>query len=152
MHYLPIAVMAPLALTACWFDIVQRRLPNWLVLLTMIAGLGLGVIGPGPAELPSRLGHVGIALLAGMALYRIGMVGAGDAKFYAAAAAWFRLGQAFDLLLATSLIGFAMAVGWIVRRRLAPLPQVPIHHPDRHKLPFGVAIAGGAFAALLLSY
>lgn len=146
---LPAIAMAPLALLACWFDISQRRLPNWLVLVTLFIGLGLALIGPGVSALPSRLGHAGIALVVGMALYRIGLVGAGDAKFYAAVAAWFGIGHAAKLVLGVSLFGFLFAVFWIVLRRLAKPEPSTDRRIEQKKLPFGVAIAGGAFAALL---
>lgn len=143
-------VMIPLALLACWFDITQRRLPNWLVLVTLGIGLALALLEPRNAELTSRLGHAIIALVIGMGLYRIGLVGAGDAKFYAAVAAWFSLGEAPSLMLSVALCGFVLAVGWIVVRRLIARKPGAGKSPDRHKLPFGVAIAGGAVAALLL--
>lgn len=149
---LPFLAMTPLALIACWLDITQRRLPNWLVLITFTAGMGLALIGPGTTDLLSRLEHVFIALVVGMGLYRVGLVGAGDAKFYAAVAAWFSLARALNLLLAVALCGFVFAASWIILRRLSPRDTSAAKTPDQKKLPFGVAIAGGALLALLLAY
>lgn len=144
-----LAAMGAIALVACWFDIRERRLPNWLVGVTLVAGLGLAGWLQGPSALPWHLAHFGLALVVGIGLYAIRMLGAGDVKFYAALAAWFPLDAAIKLLMAVSCAGLAFALGWLVWRKLKgnPPPRKPIK--DMDKLPFGVAIALGGFVALL---
>ncbi len=144
-----LAVLAALGLVACWFDIRERRLPNWLVLVTLAAGLGLAGWRSGIEDLPWHLAHVAIALAVGIGLYAIRALGAGDAKYYAALAAWFALGDGVKLLMAVSFAGLVLALGWLAWRKFAgkPAPRKPVD--DMDKVPFGVAMALGAMLALL---
>lgn len=144
-----LAVLAALGLLACWFDIRERRLPNWLVLATLVSGLGLAAWQGGVEVLPWHLAHVGVALAAGIGLYALRALGAGDAKYYAALAAWFTLGAALKLLMAVSFAGLVLALGWLAWRKFSgnPAPRKPIE--DMDKVPFGVAMAAGAVLALL---
>lgn len=143
-----LAVLAALGLLACWFDIRERRLPNWLVLVTLATGLGLAA-RQGLDVLPWHLAHAGIALIVGIGLYAIRALGAGDAKYYAALAAWFTLGNALKLVMAVSFAGLFLALGWLAWRKFSgnPAPRKPVE--DMDKVPFGVAMAAGAVLALL---
>jgi prepilin peptidase CpaA len=144
-----LAVLTVLGLLACWFDIRERRLPNWLVLATLLAGLGLAAWRGGFDVLPWHLGHFGIALAVGIGLYALRALGAGDAKYYAALAAWFTLGDGLKLLMAVSFAGLVLALGWLAQRKISgrPAPRKP--KDDMDKVPFGVAMAAGALLALL---
>jgi prepilin peptidase CpaA len=144
-----LAAMAAVALAACWFDIRERRLPNGLVALTLVLGLGLAGWQSGLAALPWHLAHVALALVVGVGLYAIKVLGAGDAKFYTAVAAWFPLAAGLKLLMAVSTAGLVFALGWMIWRRIKgnPAPRKPT--ADKDKLPFGVAIALGGVLALL---
>lgn len=144
-----LAVLAALGLLACWFDIRERRLPNGLVLATLAAGLGLAGWQGGTEVLPWHLAHLAAALAVGIGLYAIRALGAGDAKYYAALAAWFTLGEAIKLLMAVSFAGLALTLGWLAWRKVSgkPAPRKPLNDID--KVPFGVAMAAGAVLALL---
>jgi prepilin peptidase CpaA len=144
-----LAVLAALGLLAGWFDIRERRLPNWLVLATAVAGLSLAAWQGGVQVLPWHLAHFAIALAVGIGLYAIRALGAGDAKYYAALAAWFTLGLAIKLLMAVSFAGLVLALGWLAWRKFSgnPAPRKPLD--DMDKVPFGVAMAVGAVLALL---
>lgn len=141
--------LVALALIASWLDLTVRRLPNWLSLVTLLVGLSLAIVS-GLSVLGSHLAHAVVALLAGMLLFRFGMVGGGDAKFYAAVASWFGLSGAAGLLLAVSLSGLAIFLAWFVWRRATGKP-IRAPSPDSHsdKLPYGIAIAAGAVIQFL---
>lgn len=137
--------LGALALIASWLDISARRLPNWLSLVTLLLGLSLAAADGGLAELGSHLAHAVIALLVGMLLFRFGMVGGGDAKFYAAVASWFGLSGAVGLLLAVSISGLVIFLAWFVWRRATGKPiRAPSPDSLSDKLPYGIAIAAGA--------
>lgn len=134
-----------LALIASWLDISARRLPNWLTLLTLAAGIAVTIFDPGFSALGSHLAHTIIALLVGMILFRFGVIGGGDAKFYAAVASWFALSGAPGLLLAVSLSGLVIFFVWFVWRRATGKPiRAPSPDSKADKLPYGIAIAAGA--------
>ena len=134
-----------LALTASWLDITVRRLPNWLGILTLLVGIAATIIIAGPWVIGSHLAHALMALLAGMVLFRLGVVGGGDAKFYAAVASWFGLSDAPGLLLAVSLSGLLIFLAWFIWRRARKKPiRAPSSASNSDKLPYGIAIAAGA--------
>jgi prepilin peptidase CpaA len=142
-------VLGALALAGMWFDIRQRRLPNWLVLATLAAGLALAGWQSGWTALPWHLAHAGLALAVGIALYALRLVGAGDAKYYTAMAAWFPLDDGFKLVMAVSTAGLLYVIGWLAWRKISGNPVPRKAEADADKLPFGVAIAAGALLALL---
>ena len=73
-------------LVACWTDLRSRRIPNWLTVGGMLAGLAVRAsMGPGPVG----TGILGIALAALLALpfFAMGALGGGDAKLLMAVGA-----------------------------------------------------------------
>ncbi len=122
-------VVAPFlfALAAIW-DVLTYKIPNWIpaalclafVPAAALAGLGLADAGWHAATFAA-------ALAGGIVLYAIGGVGAGDAKFFAAAALWMGPGAIFPYLLAFSFVGGGLAVALLVLRRL-PRPAFAERH------------------------
>jgi prepilin peptidase CpaA len=149
LAWLALGVLLLLCIIATWQDISTRRLPNWLCGLTALAGMlstatlyGLPVAG-------SALLHAMIALIVGMALFKIKFIGGGDAKFYAAAACWFPLGQGLAFLGFTSIVGFFMALFFIFKgTRHGGMTRS--EKARQRNVPYGVAIAAGAMAAALM--
>lgn len=137
-----LAVMALIAGAGAWLDWRFRRLPNWLALAAWVCGLGALMLIGGWEMAGSALLHSIVALLAGMVLFRFGLIGGGDAKFYAGMAAWFPLTRGFLLVGAFSLVGLVIAVFWLVRRKTRAAG-------DFGKVPYGVAIAFGSIALQL---
>jgi len=140
-------LLALLLAIGAWLDAVRRRLPNWLCLATALAGLAGAALLHGAAAAFSGLGHAVLALLVGMVLFRFGLIGGGDAKFYAAAATWFTLPQAARLLLAVSLSGLALFLLWFTYRRLTGRKIVRAAATDADRFPYGIAISAGALLA-----
>lgn len=124
-------------------DIRERRLANWLSLALLLFGLAHGFALGGLSGLGWHGAHAVIALLVGMALFALGVIGGGDAKFYAGTAAYFPISAGLDLLLWVALAGGAAVLGWfglrMVLRRERPSPD-----SAQAKFPYGVAIAAGA--------
>lgn len=142
-------VFVALLLLAAWLDISTRRLPNWLCGLVALSGIIATFALDGPLALGMAAIHAIIALLVCALLFRIGMIGGGDAKFYAAVAFWFPLGLGLKLLLGVSLTGFVLLLTFVIVRRVWQRIKGKLEG-DYAKLPYGVAIAGGAIAARLL--
>ncbi len=147
-----IALLWPAALTLLLLvgaigDIRDRRLPNWLSLALLLLGLahayylgGLGMTG-------WHLAHALIAMVVGAGIFAAGIMGGGDAKFYAGLAAFFPLSEGLNLLLWVSIAGVISILSWMVLRRVLPLKK-PEDGSLHAKFPYGVAIAiGGVFVA-----
>jgi prepilin peptidase CpaA len=148
---LPLAatlVLAACALVGAWLDISQRRIPNWLCLVTMVAGLAFAVMTGGAGALLSPLAHAAIALVVGMILFRIGWIGGGDAKFYAACAAWFPLGLGPRLIGMVSLAGLVVILGWFAYRQMSGKRR-RASSGDFAMVPYGVAVAVGSVGLAL---
>jgi prepilin peptidase CpaA len=131
-------------------DIRDRRLPNWLCAVLAISAAGGLVALEGAAALPSSLLHASIALIAGMILFKLRMVGAGDAKFYAAAAAGLPLGEALPFLGWTSAAGLVLLIVMAMGRLARPVSERDAVAKG-WSVPYGVAIFGGLALALTVS-
>lgn len=136
------AALSLLLLLGAASDIRDRRLPNWLSLALLLLGLAHGFSQDGFSALGWHGAHAAIALAVGMALFAGGIIGGGDAKFYAGLAAFFPLDEGLDLLLRVSLAALAAIVIWFGSRRLLSSGQVD-KDSLQAKFPYGVAIAGG---------
>jgi prepilin peptidase CpaA len=150
MQIIPVAALALAAAIASWTDVLYRSVPNWLVVLTGLGGLAMGLLDGGLPVLGSHALHMVIVLIAGMVLYRFGIFGGGDAKFYAAVAAWFVLPEAVLLLLSITTCGLVLLIVWFGYRRLRRLP-IGKSSEGTHfdSLPYGIAIGAGAVLAML---
>ena len=144
------SLLALCALAGAWLDIVSRRLPNWLCLATALAGLVAAVAGDGGDALLSHGLHAAIALVVGMIVFRFGLIGGGDAKFYAACAAWFPLAAGLYLLGVVSMIGLIVVVGWF-GYRLVSGARARADGDAFAMVPYGLPIAIGAVALKALA-
>ena len=142
-----IVILLPLCLVAGWLDYRYRRLPNWLCAVTALAGLGTTAYFGGMAVTGNHALHLVAALVVGMGLFRLGMIGGGDAKFYAAGAAWYPLDRAMPLLLTVSLAGLVLFLAWFVVRRIQRKPIMAKSTDPFDRLPYGIAIALGILVA-----
>lgn len=129
---------------AAWSDLFRRRIPNWLCAITALAGLAIAVASGSLAMVGNHALHAAIALAVGMALFALRIVGGGDAKFYAAIAAWFPLRSAGALFMVVGGCGFVLLIIWFVARRLAGKPISKTRNDPFDGLPYGIAIASGA--------
>lgn len=133
------------ALWGAYTDIRFRRLSNLLCLLTLIAGLAFGYALHDLQWVGLSLLHALAALVIGMLLFRFGIVGGGDAKYFAAFAAWLPVSLFFYQTLLISLAGVLVVLLSFTYRRLAGKPMAGMHSKDKsHTIPYGVAIAAGA--------
>ncbi len=119
LWFLPFAV--PVAIYVAWSDLSQMRIPNNAVLV--LVGI-FAVIGP--LALPFddylwRYSHLVIVLLAGIVLNAAGVVGAGDAKFAAAAAPFIAAGDLrfLFIIFAANLLGT-----WLTHRLVKHTPAL----------------------------
>jgi len=122
-----------LVLTAAGWDLLQRRIPNRLVALGGLSAasqqalLPLGQhpaasLQPGTPGLLAGAAAAVLMLLLAAALWRLGVWGAGDAKWLTVLAAHAGPDLVLPLLLLTALSGGALAVVWSWARKPNPMP------------------------------
>lgn len=142
----------PLSLYTCWSDLRGMRIPNGTVLLLAGAFVILGpVLMPFETYL-WRLAQLGVMLVLGILANAGGLVGAGDAKFVAAAAPYIAVGDLrFVLALFTANLLAAFATHRLAKhsglRRLAPDWESWSRGRD---FPMGLALGGTLSLYLLL--
>jgi prepilin peptidase CpaA len=143
-----------LALAAGW-DLASYTIPNTIPagVLLVFALYAFATGMPFPA-LAMHLG-IGLAGLAlGFALFAFGAVGGGDAKFFACVALMFGLPDMLDYTIVAMLFGGALTLALLALRQM-PLPAplaaqswISRLHDANSGVPYGVALAAGAFFVL----
>ena len=151
-----VLVALPLLLVvAAGWDVASFTIPNFLnlaltaafVVFAFSAGLSFPVIG-------WHLLAGAMALAIGFTLFALGHIGGGDAKLFAAVVLWLGLKDSLPYALLASLFGGGLALSLMLLRRW-PLPAALARqgwivklHDDRSGVPYGVALAAGAFILL----
>ncbi|MBN9674353.1 prepilin peptidase [Salipiger bermudensis] len=141
----------PICLYVCFTDMREMRITNQanLALLLVYAVVGVFVL-PLDAYL-WRYAHFGVALVAGIALNAGGVMGAGDAKFIAAAAPFTHVGDLRFLMA----LGAAVTLAAFLAHRIAKMTPLRRLAPDwkswssGKRFPMGVAL-GGTLAIYLV--
>ena len=153
---LVIAVLPALLALAAGWDLASYTIPNWLpaaLVAAFVAFLLAAGMTAGMAGWHLLAGTLGLAL--GFTLFALGYIGGGDAKLFAAVALW--LGFDLDLMsymLIASVLGGALTLALLALRKL-PLPTALTGqswlvrlHDERAGIPYGAALAAGAFLIL----
>lgn len=152
-----------LVVAACVSDVRVRRIPNALVAATALGGIVFSVARFSPLPgVGSAVGGMALGLAIWIAFYAFGVLGAGDVKFFAAAAAWLGPAGAWRASLIAAAIGGVLAVGFLLRdsklkatlHRIVLIPmarsvaattlQEMSEEEARRQLPYGVALGAGA--------
>lgn len=149
-----------LALTAGWTDWRTRRIPNWLTIPAIVAGIAVNFGIGGVNGLKNALLGAGLGLLLLLPFVFIRSLGAGDWKLAGALGAFVGPGVLADLLMGSVLVAGVMALGLVIYRRrfqqtlrniagiLAamvafhmPSSEVSLDNPQSLKVPYGVALS-----------
>lgn len=153
-QFLILVVFPALLLAAAGWDLASFTIPNFIpaalaalfVVLAVASGLTLAAIG-------LHLLAGGIGLIAGFTLFALGYIGGGDAKLFAAVALLLGVHDAVAFALISALFGGGLTLGLIALRQV-PLPQflwqpwILRLHDAGEGVPYGVALAAGAFVLL----
>lgn len=164
------ALLTPWLAVLCVQDLKTRRLPNAWTLGGLAAGLTVQFGWGGTAGLLDGLEAAGICVLFLLLPFLVRAAGAGDLKMLAACGAFIGMRQVLLLLLAVSFAGFFVALGLLVSRKVgiprmkhafrclfdwrydrkAGRAALPPKEDEGNRVPFGVAIALGTLATLVL--
>ncbi len=156
------AVYALLLLLAAIGDLRTRRIPNRLVLVLAVAGLGFSVLHASLAEGALRGGGgMAVGLTCWLPFYILGWLGAGDVKLFSAAGSWLGPARTLEGAVIAAVVGAMLAFVWVVwnhgaKRAIETVwlataaPTVLARSADSagsaRSLPYGVALAIGALA------
>ncbi|MGH9734931.1 MAG: A24 family peptidase [Candidatus Acidiferrales bacterium] len=152
-----------LALLAGWTDWRSRKIPNWLTVPGLVAGIALNSYVNGWEGAKSSLEGAGLALVVLLPVVILRGLGAGDWKLMGAVGAFLGPGLFLVVLTVSVLVAGVMAIVQMIRARrvvrtlrnlvvlvhgfiifgLRPNPNVSLDDPDSLKLPFGIAAAIG---------
>ena len=163
---LPLLLIVVIVLSG-WFDITERRIPNWITGGGLLGALILrGVLGPDVVWTGFLGAALGLAL--GIPLFAAGAMGAGDGKLLATVGSMLGMETFLWCLpligvfggLLTVLVTFrnGTLLPTLARARDFLLHLVTFGHvgdlrdlsaPDAASVPYGIAIGAGAYAAWL---
>jgi prepilin peptidase CpaA len=149
-----------LAVVAGWTDWRSRRIPNWLTVSGLLAGVGVNCLVSGWPGLKASLMGAGLGLLVLLPFVLLRSLGAGDWKLAGALGACVGPGALTDLLMGSIIVAGIMAVFLVVYKRRVkqtlqnmghllasmvtfrmPGEEVSLDNPQSLKVPYGVALA-----------
>ena len=162
---LNLTLLATIGLAAL-FDIRERRIPNWIILFGLIAGLVLGAFQSSTQFVFNTTGFF-VGILALMIPFAFGWMGAGDVKLFAVTGAllgYKTLPRVFfySCIIAGIIALVALALGqarqislkhfWIDCKLMflslpAGLPSSTPRDSGVYSVPWGVAIGAGTIMA-----
>lgn len=99
---------------AAVIDIHSRRVPNWLSLPFLVAGLAVSAQRGGVPGTVNSIGGIGLATIVVGVLWYLRGMGMGDLKLLAGVGAWIGPGQLVLALVATGIAGGFLAVGYAI--------------------------------------
>jgi len=157
------AVLAVATLT----DLRSRRIPNWLVLPFLAAGIAVNAWAHGWLGVGQSFAGFGLGAAIYGLLFCLGGMGMGDVKLCAAIGAWIGPSQLIVALVITGLAGGVMAICWaaargflgslfsgsadlvfgLKRRGLRPHAELVLSNPRARKMPYAPAIAIGTLVS-----
>jgi len=157
-------VFSLLLVVGCVTDLRSRKIPNELVLAILVTGWLFALVDAQDVVRAIGMSLAGTAVGFGVWIlfYLVGVIGAGDVKFFAAAGAWLGPGATWRAALVAAVAGGVLAVvmllmerrlGAVLRRitlaassrTLVAVPEQTVMSGEKQRhLPYGVALAIGA--------
>lgn len=135
-------------------DAAMMKIPNWISLLTAaLFFIMVPFAWDGFAVFGEHLLVGGAVFIAGFIMFALGWLGGGDAKLLAATSLWWTGSDAIIYLGYTGILGGALAIILLVGRRYAPVWLSTASwsyglFKEEKKMPYGLALAGGALLTL----
>ena len=161
-------LLAPLAIFVIYYDVRYRRIPNVLVLATLLAGLSVNTGFSGLPGMLSSFEGFALAFFPMLLMHIFGAMGAGDVKLFGAVGAvlgvslvplafvvvvmlgavlaiytMLRAGTVFSTLHGVLRIFVGILPGW-------EMPRFAMSPDRRHTIPYGVAIMVGSLIAVAI--
>jgi prepilin peptidase CpaA len=158
---MPTAFILASVTVAGYFDVRWRRIPNWLVVLTIGLSLTWHLVVGGVPGLGSSAAGLLLGTVVLFPLFLLRGMGAGDVKYFGALGAAVTYSNILTVLLVSLSVSGLMAAYQVFRRgalkrtmtnitdlmkrllhgRLSPHPQVDIESKSTMLVPFTCAVA-----------
>jgi prepilin peptidase CpaA len=161
-------VLVPMAIMITYWDIRYRRIPNKLVLITLIGGIAVNTVSRGSSGLFTSLGGMSLAFGLMFFLHAFGTMGAGDVKLFAAIGSVLGVSLVLPTLLVVAVTGGVFAILKMIHAKrvtstmlgvlqffigLLPgqrIPRFEIPADRSYTLPYALPICCGSLIALLV--
>ena len=153
--------LATILIAACVTDLRTRRIPNRLVLVGLMTGVGFALVDGGASGLLRATAGAATGLLIWLPFWLLHMMGAGDVKLFAAGAAWLGPGGAVEAALLAGLCGGVLSLLYVLNRyglthtmyrltfgmRNPQLLREPAPAEWNRRMPYALAMAAGLAGA-----
>jgi len=159
-------LLAPLAIFVIYYDLKYRRIPNVLVLATLLAGISVNAALGGLHGTLSSLEGFGLAFFPMLLMHIFGALGAGDVKLFGAVGSVIGVGLVLPTFVVVVMLGALLAIYTMLRAGtvvttlhgvlrifvgLLPgweMPRFTMAPDHRHTIPYGVAIVLGSLISV----
>jgi prepilin peptidase CpaA len=161
-------LLAPLAIFVIYFDVRYRRIPNSIVLATLIAGISINIAFSGVPGMVSSLEGFALAFFPMLLMHIFGAMGAGDVKLFGAVGAVLGVSQVPLAFVVVVMLGAVLAIYTMLRAGTVlstlhgvlrifvgilpgwEMPRFKMAPDRKHTIPYGVAIMLGSLIAVVL--
>ena len=149
-------IPAAVVTVAAVVDLRWRRIPNWLTLGALVAGLVLQSVRFGTLGVLIALAGAGLGLALLLPFYVIRAIGAGDVKLLGAVGALVGPHDLVSVAIYTALVGGAISAAMLAGQGRLQQAFGDILVRPRHmtrggaKAPYGLAIASGVYLSMML--
>jgi prepilin peptidase CpaA len=160
------------AMVAGWLDWRSRKIPNWLTVSGLVAGIVIYTVARGWAGVLAALTGAGLMLSVLLPMVLLRGLGAGDWKLMGALGAILGWRLGLEVLFASIVLAAFLALVQMIRERrvkttlvnlwellrgfvifgVRPNPEINLDNPAAAAVPFGVAAAAATllcFAAVM---
>lgn len=151
LWFLPFVL--PIAIWVAWSDMATMKIPNKAVMALIAIYLVVGVLVLPFEQWAWQLTHFAAILGLGFLLSIVGVMGAGDAKFAAAAAPFVMLADSFNI---AAIFAIWTVFGFVSHRlaRVSPIRKMVPHWESWERtrdFPMGYPLAGTLVTYLLVA-
>jgi prepilin peptidase CpaA len=155
VYALIMVILPALLVAAAVWDLASFTIPN-AIQLTLMAGFAVFVFAShmtaGAFSFHLLAGFLGLVI--GFSLFALGYIGGGDAKLFACMCLWFGMHDLVLYALVASVFGGALTLALLTMRKIPLSAALSSQgwllrlHDARQGIPYGVALASGAFFIL----
>jgi prepilin peptidase CpaA len=161
-----LVLLAPLAIFVIYYDVRYRRIPNVLVLATLLAGISINTGFSGLHGMLSSFEGFALAFFPMLLMHIFGAMGAGDVKLFGAVGAVLGVGLVPLAFVVVVMLGAVLAIYTMLRAGTVittlhgvlrifvgflpgwEMPRFAMSPDRKHTIPYGVAIMLGSLIAV----